>query len=54
MYFDGCDFDPTYFDASVCAPSGGRGGKGGRRRVMLRPLPPEEPYFDDDDLLTFT
>ncbi len=29
MYFDGCYFDPTYFDASPCGPTVTGGGHKG-------------------------
>ena len=47
-YFDGCAFDPTYFDASVCS-TGGRGG--GRRVQLIRRPDLPDPLLDEDLLL---
>ena len=40
-YFDGCYFDPLYFNASPCGPGGGGGGPK-RRPIPIIALPIEE------------
>ena len=46
-YFDGCYFDPLYFDASACAPGQhlGRHVRGRKRRPFIPLLP--EPVVED-------
>jgi hypothetical protein len=48
-YFDGCYFDPTYFDAAPCS-TGGRPAKG-IRRLVRRPEP--EPLDEAEEFLAW-
>ena len=53
MYFDGCYFDPTYFDAAPCAVAGGRSAaKGFVRRILRRP-PEPEPLDEAEEFLAW-
>ena len=52
-YFDGCEFDPTYFDASECvAPPAPEGSRIARSRQWPRIVPPV-PVPDEEDELLF-
>ena len=51
MYFVGCYFDPTYFDAAPCSTGAGHAVKGPPRRRRIVIIPPEPPFIEDDDEL---
>jgi hypothetical protein len=45
-YFDGCYFDPTYFDAAPCAVAAASGGHGRRKPVaVLADLEADEAWL---------
>ena len=48
-YFDGCYFDPDYFDASECTPPVVTGGRQAYRSRRTAQLTMPEPLIRNDD-----